>query len=139
MITTLGFSILVELAHHRQGQSPILMLVGLFFLHFLRPDFYTTRMFSGPQFGGRSSQIIFERDRKVGMNLETLDYLFPFVVFFYGALMVFVLENKALDRLATERMPSLAPTLRSHKGLAWVCLFVGGLWALQNLWLGTHI
>lgn len=37
MITTLGFSILVELAHHCQGQSPILMLVGLFFLHFLEP------------------------------------------------------------------------------------------------------
>ena len=32
MITTLGFSVRAELAHHRQGQSPILMLVGLFFL-----------------------------------------------------------------------------------------------------------
>lgn len=35
MITTLGFSVQAELAHHRQGQSPNLMLVGLFFLHFL--------------------------------------------------------------------------------------------------------
>jgi hypothetical protein len=28
------------------------------------------------------------------------------------------------------------PTLRSHRQLAWVCLFVGGLWSLQNVWFG---
>ena len=68
-----------------------------------------------------------------GMRFETLDYIFPFVVFFYGIVMVFVLENQSLQKLANERMPAMGATLRSHKNLAWVCLFVGGLWSLQNV------
>jgi hypothetical protein len=67
------------------------------------------------------------------MKYETLDFIFPFFVFSYGILMIFVLENKALDKLARERIPVLGATLRSHKGLAYACLFVGGLWSLQNL------
>lgn len=67
------------------------------------------------------------------MTWTQLDYFFPFFVFFYGSLMVFVLENKKLEKLAYERMPDYAPTLRSHRTLAWVCFFVGGLWSLQNL------
>jgi len=47
--------------------------------------------------------------------------------------MVFVLENQTLQKLAEQRMPELGATLRSHKNLAWVCLFVGGLWSLQNV------
>jgi hypothetical protein len=70
------------------------------------------------------------------MNLETLDFFFPFIVFFYGILMVFVLENRTLDKLATEKIPAMIPTLRGHKNLAWVSLFVGGLWSLQNMWFG---
>lgn len=35
MIATLGFPVRAGLAHHRQGQSPRLMLVGLFFSNFL--------------------------------------------------------------------------------------------------------
>lgn len=72
------------------------------------------------------------------MKAETLDFLFPFLVFFYGTIMALVLENKTLSRLAEERMPAMGATLRSHRHLAWVCLFVGGLWSLQNLWIGTH-
>lgn len=72
------------------------------------------------------------------MTMIQVDYIFPFVVFFYGIIMVFVLENKFLSKLATERMPQQKMTMQSHKGLAWVCLFVGGLWSLQNVWLGTH-
>jgi hypothetical protein len=72
----------------------------------------------------------------MNMTLESLDFFFPFIVFFYGILMVFVLENQTLDKLATERMPALAPTLRGHRQLAWICLFVGGLWSLQNIWFG---
>jgi len=67
------------------------------------------------------------------MRHETLDFIFPFIVFFYGILMVFVLENQTLQKLAEQRMPELGATLRSHKNLAWVCLFVGGLWSLQNV------
>ena len=72
------------------------------------------------------------------MKAENLDFLFPFLVLFYGMIMAVVLENKTLTKLAEERMPAMAATLRSHRNLAWVCLFVGGFWSLQNLWLGTH-
>lgn len=68
-----------------------------------------------------------------GMRHETLDFIFPFVVFFYGIVMTFVLENQTLQKIAQSRMPDMAATLRSHKNLAWVCLFVGGLWSLQNI------
>lgn len=67
------------------------------------------------------------------MGHETLDFIFPFIVFFYGILMVFVLENQFLQKIAEQRMPAMRATLRSHKNLAWVCLFVGGLWSLQNI------
>lgn len=71
------------------------------------------------------------------MKLETLDFLFPIVVFFYGIVVVFVLENRVLERLAERRLPAMGATLRGHRNLAWVCLFVGGLWSLQNLWFST--
>ncbi len=72
------------------------------------------------------------------MNFEKLDFFFPFLVFFYGIVGTFVLENKALQRLAYHRLPELGATLRGHRNLVWVCLFVGGLWSLQNLWFNTH-
>ncbi len=67
------------------------------------------------------------------MTIAYLDQIFPFLVLSYGILMIFVLENKALDRLARERMPAMGATLRSHKTIAYVSLFVGGFWSLQNL------
>jgi hypothetical protein len=67
------------------------------------------------------------------MRYETLDFIFPFLVFSYGILMIFVIENKSLDKLARERMPQMAATLRSHRGLAYTSLFIGGLWSVQNL------
>ena len=70
-----------------------------------------------------------ERTEIGHMTLEKLDYLFPFLVLTYGILMTFVLENRYVPTGAT---------LRGHKNLAWTCLFVGALWSLQNLWLGTH-
>jgi hypothetical protein len=67
------------------------------------------------------------------MKYETLDMIFPFLVFFYGIIMIFVIENKSLDKLARQRMPEVAATLRSHRGIAYTSLFVGGLWSVQNL------
>ena len=72
------------------------------------------------------------------MTWSQVDYIFPFIVLSYGILMVFVLENKTLDKLATEKMPEFKVTMQSHKSMAWISLFVGGLWSLQNLWFGTH-
>jgi len=68
------------------------------------------------------------------MTPEKLDFIFPFVVFFYGLLMVLVLENPVLVRLGQERMGQAFQSLSRHKTLGWVCFFVGGLWAAQNVW-----
>lgn len=69
------------------------------------------------------------------MTPEKLDYIFPFVVFFYGFLVVLVLENPRLVRLGEERMGDMFQQLSKHRKLAWTCFFVGGLWSLQNIWL----
>jgi hypothetical protein len=67
------------------------------------------------------------------MTLEKIDYFFPFVVFSYGIFIVFVLENKTLASLGKGRLPDLYGQLSAHKGLAWLCFWVGGLWSLQNV------
>ncbi len=48
--------------------------------------------------------------------------------------MVFVLENPYLVRIGQERMGVAFQNLARHKSLGWVCFFVGGLWAAQNMW-----
>jgi hypothetical protein len=67
------------------------------------------------------------------MTPEKLDFIFPFVVFFYGLLMVAVLENPYLVRIGQERMGQAFENLARHKSLGWVCFFVGGLWSAQNV------
>jgi hypothetical protein len=68
------------------------------------------------------------------MTLAQLDFIFPFFMFFYGILVTFVLENKALQRIAADRHFAPYQGLVAHRGLAFVCVIVGGLWSLQNLW-----
>lgn len=71
------------------------------------------------------------------MTIEQLDAFFPFFVFFYGALITFVLHVPALVEISEQRMPpQVHAQLKAHRLLAIVCLVVGGLWSLQNLWLG---
>ena len=55
-------------------------------------------------------------------------------MFFYGILVTFVLENKALRKIAAAREFAPMQGLVAHKGLAFICVVVGGLWSLQNLW-----
>jgi len=71
------------------------------------------------------------------MTPQKLDFIFPFVVFFYGLFMVLVLENPHLARIGQERMGDMFQQLSRHKNLAWVCFFVGGIWATQNIWYST--
>jgi hypothetical protein len=71
------------------------------------------------------------------MTPQKLDFIFPFVVFFYGLLMVFVLENPVLVKIGEERMGQAFHNLMKHKNLGWVCFFVGGLWAAQNVWYSS--
>ncbi|MFM6929654.1 MAG: hypothetical protein ACKOX6_14395 [Bdellovibrio sp.] len=68
------------------------------------------------------------------MTPQKLDFIFPFIVFSYGLLMVLVLENRHLVKIGQERMGEAFQNLAKHKNLGWVCFFVGGLWSMQNLW-----
>lgn len=77
--------------------------------------------------------VIFFSD-KVGMISE-IDFYFPFFVFFYGLVLLIVLEIPALATLAKKRMPEQYAQFEKHKKLALLSLFVGGLWSLQNMWL----
>ncbi len=69
------------------------------------------------------------------MSLQTLDFIFPFVVFFYGLLLLVVLESPFFRELGLQRMTAAYQRMATHRPLAWISFFGGGLWALQNLWL----
>lgn len=70
------------------------------------------------------------------MNIHTLDLIFPFFVFAYGALVTTVLNLRVFTELAERRLPQpLMNQLEAHRWLALFCLVVGGLWSLQNVWL----
>lgn len=73
--------------------------------------------------------------RKEGMTYQELDFIFPFVVFAYGAVMTFVTNSKFLMEIAEKRFtPELHQQFNGHRNMGIVCLFVGALWSLQNLW-----
>ena len=70
------------------------------------------------------------------MTVAQLDLLFPYFCFGYGAVMTFALNSPQLGRIADERFPQeTVATWRSHRMLSMICLVVGALWILQNLWL----
>lgn len=70
------------------------------------------------------------------MTLQELDYWFPFIVAGYGLIMTFTLFHPKLVQLAEERLPyETLVAFKAKKGLALICLSVGSLWALQNIWL----
>ena len=67
-------------------------------------------------------------------SLTALDYYFPFLVFFYGLVILFVLEIPQLVALAKKEMPSHLESFERHRKLAIIFVWTGGLWSLQNLW-----
>lgn len=67
--------------------------------------------------------------------ISEIDFYFPFFVFFYGLVMIIVLEIPALAALGKKQMPEQYAQFEKHKKLALLSLFVGGLWSLQNIWL----
>lgn len=68
-------------------------------------------------------------------SISTLDFYFPFIVFFYGLVINFVLEVPQLVALAQKRMPTHYANFEKHRKIAVLSLYVGGLWSLQNIWL----
>ena len=70
------------------------------------------------------------------MTPTALDATFPYFCFAYGAVMTFTLNVPVLARIADEKLPHhLASQWKAHRTLAAICLGVGALWILQNLWL----
>lgn len=67
------------------------------------------------------------------MTPQMLDFYFPFFVFFYGFLILFVIENPVLARIGEERLGQAWTNLTRHRSIAWASFFVGGIWAVQNL------
>ena len=69
------------------------------------------------------------------VSISTLDFYFPFIVFFYGLAINFVLEIPYLVSLAQKRMPVRYAAFERHRKIALLSLYVGGFWSVQNLWL----
>lgn len=70
------------------------------------------------------------------MTYEKLDFIFPFFVLAYGVMMTVVMTHPTLVRLSEERMPEpVHRQLKAHRFLGFICLLIGSLWSLQNLWL----
>ena len=68
-------------------------------------------------------------------SLQDLDFIFPFVVFFYGALVTLVLHIPKLNELSETRFSdSLHRQIMGHRYLALLSLVLGAIWSLQNLW-----
>jgi hypothetical protein len=71
------------------------------------------------------------------MTYKELDFIFPFFVLGYGALMTFVLNMPPLMRIAERKFPhELLTQMNMHRTLAIICLVLGSLWSLQNIWFG---
>lgn len=69
------------------------------------------------------------------MTYKELDFLFPFLIFAYGAMMTFVLNSPRLVRIAEERFPQqLLQQMKMHRGLGLFSLILGAFWSLQNIW-----
>jgi len=70
------------------------------------------------------------------MTFSELDFIFPFVIFGYGFVVTFIMNSPQLLTIAEERMSiELYQQIKARKALGAVCLVVGGIWSLQNLWL----
>jgi hypothetical protein len=69
------------------------------------------------------------------MTYQQLDHIFPFIIFGYGLIMTVVLNSELFLKLAEERLPrSVYLNFLSHRFLGLICLILGSLWSLQNLW-----
>lgn len=67
--------------------------------------------------------------------IQKLDFIFPFFVFFYGLVMLLVLEIPYFVKLGKNKMPAYYSQFENHRKIALLSFYVGGLWSLQNMWL----
>lgn len=73
--------------------------------------------------------------------MSQLDFYFPFFVFFYGILMIFMVDNPTFLRLQRQyqgnlfggRFANLSTLGRREAKFLWFVVIFSGLWAAQNL------
>lgn len=77
------------------------------------------------------------------MNTSQLDFYFPFFLFFYGVLMLFMMQLPAYLKVREQIRHGFAsrfhfafPVSNFSENALLVMVFVGALWSLQNLVLG---
>ncbi len=68
-------------------------------------------------------------------TLHSIDFIFPYFVFFYGAFITFVLEIPVIRDLAAKQQSQAFHALLLRREFALTCLIIGALWTLQNIWL----
>jgi hypothetical protein len=68
------------------------------------------------------------------MTIQTIDSITMWLAFSYGALLFFVLEIPLIKKLETH-YPQSFLILRRHQPLSFFCLWFGGLWIAQDVFL----
>lgn len=72
------------------------------------------------------------------MTYKELDMIFPYFVFGYGLIMTLVLNTDFLLKIAEEKLPrTMYMNFMGHRYLGLICLLVGSLWSLQNIWYSS--
>lgn len=138
MVTTLGFPVRLGL-HTIVRDSPrinacrVILTNSLRLTHSVLLSSFERKFCSKNYFWPSLVKFSLHYSDTIPMQIQTLDFIFPFFVFSYGILVVLVLENKRLALLGQNRMPQLFAQLSAHKGIAWLSFWVGGLWSLQNI------
>lgn len=68
--------------------------------------------------------------------MTELDLYFPYIVLLYGTIMTLVTNTPGLLEKASENMnPELLHWFYGHKMIGSACLFVGGLWSIQRVFI----
>lgn len=68
------------------------------------------------------------------MTIEFLDSLTMWMAFSYGAILYFILELPFLKKVENQK-PEYFLILRRHQPIALFCLWFGGLWIVQDIFL----
>ncbi len=68
------------------------------------------------------------------MTIELLDHLTMWLAFSYGAVLFFVLEIPLMKKVEHQK-PEYFLILRRHQPIALFCLWFGGLWIAQDIFL----
>lgn len=67
--------------------------------------------------------------------MSQLDFYFPFIMFFYGILMIFVMDNPVFVRLQSQFSGGAFGHVRRKAKFIWTLVIFSGLWAAQNLFI----